>query len=612
MKETNPNPAGASQTSAEAGQAAERVMKALSRLVNGRKIYAENNPRLGQFREELESALGQFFALDDELVLTIEQYAMLYGDSVVYENLKREDSLAFILFKDGIGELTLTAAAIGVELDRLVTILAEELFHVAGDEDVVTRLWNADFQHIAYRVLDDYLSGEFGEGAGNAGGAERSDETADQAELLPSLSDKGRVIVHRSDSLESIDTMLREVVRRYHPDLSGSEFELAYQRVLRTAFTVPVEELAVYRAELEAERAEDGVAALIESLFVFTLLSDNPSAVRDVCSILERLIDYATAEKNPVTLGRIVRYIHAFSAEHDPSDAVKAFCVRMLARAGSPALVGAFLDGLADTDPRVDAVIAFVTAAGPGSVDPLVRALHRAETPALHRKLCDALIAVAGPSLASVLDRFDVDHPEVAVDVVYIARAIKLDPMAPRLRELVFYPEARVKLEMLNWIASRNEAECTELLLASLGDLDKRVRLRVLDALCERRTPRVRERLTELAFDRDLVERANDEQEAIFRTLGHVGDAQTVNQLRALVERRRFLAQGRSIDAKHLAIRALERMRDETALDLLNRLAEDSNEAIRMRAQRARENLGAALAAAAPAGGAPARTERRP
>jgi HEAT repeat protein len=161
-----------------------------------------------------------------------------------------------------------------------------------------------------------------------------------------------------------------------------------------------------------------------------------------------------------------------------------------------------------------------------------------------------------------------------------------------------------VKLEMLGWIASQNDADTTNLLLASLGDLDRRVRLRVLDALGARREPRVRERLTEMAFAKDLGERAPDEQEEIFKTLGHVGDAGTVVQLRSLVEKRRLMSIGRGADAKLLAIRALERIHDAGAVELLVRLGEDPAEAVRLRAQRAHQTLTAAMAGT-PVDGAP-------
>ncbi len=599
MKETNMQPGVETSTSTPGALAAERVVKALARLVSGRKIYADNNPRLAQFRDEMATALREFFALEDELVLTIEQFAMHWQEYVVYENLRRDESLAFILFKDGIGELTLLPRAIGDETDRLVKILADELYHVAQDEDVVTRFWNADFQHITYRVLDDYLEPE--RDPRETANGQGLEETADHDELIPSLADKGRVIVHRSASLVSLDTMMRGVAHRHHPGANEEEAELEYQRLLRSTFNLPVDELELYRAELRDDQAEDGIAAFFEAIQVFLLMTENPTGVRDVASVLDRLVEFAVNERRPVTLERLVRAIREFGGRSDLPDAARRAQEKLLARAASAELVSSFLEGFADADANADSVLAYARAVGAPSVDALVRALHRGGSPSLHRRICDALIAISPEGAAALIDRLDVDQAQVAVDAVYLARSLKLDSLSPRLRELVFYPDARVKLEMLGWIASHNDADTTNLLLASLGDLDRRVRMRVLDSLGERRDPRVRERITEMAFAKDLGERAADEQEAIFKTLGHVGDATTVVQLRSLVEKRRLLPLAKGPDAKLLAIRALEKIRDRSAIDLLQRLCEDPSEPVRQRAQRAHQALTAAMSGASQA-----------
>jgi hypothetical protein len=580
-------------------QGAERVLKSLSKLVSGRKIYADNNPRLEQFREEVSTSLREFFALEDELQLTVEQFAIHWHDDVIYENLRRDESLAFILFKDGIGELTITPPAIGDEMERLVRILADELHSSNNEDDVVTRFWNADFQHIAYRVLDDYLEPQRKEQLAGERGLE---ETADHDELIPSLADKGRVIVHRSDSLVSIDAMLREVARRHQPQAADEEAELAYQRLLRSVFSVPVDELDIYRAEVERERADDGIAAFFEAFYVFELMPDNPAGVRDVSSILERLFEYAISERRAATLERLIRCVREFQDRTDLPDNVRRFGEKMLARAANRELMESMLDGLAGGDGNAGAVLAYAVAVGAPAVEVLVRALHRGAPPALHRRICDAIIAISPETAVSVIDRLDVDQPDVAIDAVYLARTLKLEALSPRLRELVFYPDARVKLEMLGWIAAHDGADNTNLLLASLGDLDRRVRIRVLDALCERREPRVRERLTEMAFAKELSERSTDEQEAIFKTLGHVGDASTVVQLRAMVEKRRLLPMAKGPDLKLLAIRALERIHDAAALELLARLADDPADAVKQRAQRAQQALTSAMAGSPAAG----------
>lgn len=604
MKDTKPNATVETPAPAEHVAAAEQVLKALTKLVAGRKIYAANNPRLEQFRHELGVTMRKFFEFEDELVLDIEQFTIRWNDQVIYENPRREESLAFLLYKDGVGEITFQPKAVGEEMERLIEMLADELHSLGGDEDIVTRLWNANFEYIGHRVLDDYLAEEFGSGASEGGAEARSDETSDHAELLPDLpsfAEKGRVIVDHATVLESIDTYLRGISSQHRHQGDDGDRETTYQRTLRSCFNVTGDETALYRAELERERAEDGVAAFTDAILVFTLLVD-ASAVRDVVAVVERLIDFALHEKSPATLERTVRLVKEFRTRDDLTETVRAFCDKQLSRLADPALVASFLE----SPEGADAGVAYATAVGTAALDALVNTLHRAEGPVLHKRICDAILAIAGANpldVVDIIDRLDVDHPEEAIDAVYFAKALKLKSLTPRLSELVFYPDARVKLEMLGLIAAQEDAESTQLLLQSLADLDKRVRIRVLEALGSRNEPRVREKMAEIAFAKDLGERASDEQEAIFKTLGHVGDAHTVDQLRALLEKRKLIHLGKGNESKLLAIKALERIRDRTALDVLTRLCEDSSEAVRLRAQRAKENLAAILAGKAPSGG---------
>jgi hypothetical protein len=607
MKTTKPNATVEAQAPPEHVAAAEQVLKALTKLVAGRKIYAANNPRLEQFRHDLGTSMRKFFEFEDELVLEIDQFVIRWSDSIVYENPRREESLAFLLFKDGIGEITFQPKSVGEEVDRLVEMLADELHSLGGDEDIVTRLWNANFEHIGHRVLDDYLSEQFGSGTTDAASEARSDETSDHAELLPDLpsfAEKGRIIVDQAAVLSSIDAYLRSLSTQHHHQHDAAELEASYQRTLRSCFNVTGEETAMYRAELEREKTEDGIASFTEAIFVFTLMVD-ATAVRDVVAVVERLIEYALHEKSPATLERVVRLVREFRAREDLTDAVRQYCDKELARLADPDLVASFLDGPSG-DARADAGVTYATAIGMPALDALVKTLHHADGPVLHKRICDAILAIAGESpqdVIDIIDRLDVDHPEEAIDAVYLAKALKVKALTPRLRELVFYPDARVKLEMLGIVAADDDDDATQLLLQSLNDLDKRVRIRVLEALASRNEPTVREKLSEIAFAKDLAERAADEQEAIFKTLGAVGDTHTVDQLRSMLEKRKLINLGKGNDSKLLAIKALERVRDRAALDVLTRLCEDSSEAVRMRAQRAKENLGAVLAGKAPKGG---------
>ena len=117
------------------------VLQALSKLMAGKRTYAKNNPTLIKFSKDFDAAFQAFFADEDELVLTVEQWEIKWRDTVVYQNDKIDESLAFLMYKDGIGEITFQQSVTPEQLDIFVDLLKDELHNFSPDEDVVTKLW---------------------------------------------------------------------------------------------------------------------------------------------------------------------------------------------------------------------------------------------------------------------------------------------------------------------------------------------------------------------------------------------------------------------------------------------------------------------------------------
>lgn len=563
----------------------QHVIKTLVKVVGAKKLYAENNPRLAQFNDELRDALRQFFGVDDALTISIEQYRILWHDEVVYQNEKREDNLAFLLYKDGVGEVTIHEGALDAEIDRFVQIITDESKGDNQEDDAVTKLWNADFDHISYRVIDDYLAGKM----------ETSDdppvEVADQAELLPSLKDKGRVTVKHSDPMESIDVYLRRTIMTNCTSSDDVEREAYFQSMVASFFEVSDEELARYRDERERELQEDEMAIFADTILIFTLLQDNPSAVRDVSGVLEQIVEYAVGERDPGTLSRLVEIIRGFQRDQEPTVNVAALCRKLEERLTSPGLVQSFEVELEQWTPRNEAVLEYFQTVGRPVVDPLLKILHRVEGGKLHRAICGVLIATAGDEIEGVLDRMDIDNINVARDAVYIAGKIGVQKLTPRMQELLYYPDRKVKEEMLDLVSRMSDPAVPDLLMSAVTDPDKAIRCKAMQAGAARGFEQIALHLNLVAFSKDLSEKDADEQEAIFRALGHVGDALTVERLRKFVTRRNIVDFSGRRENKLLALRALEHIQDPSAIDLLQKLSRDSNEGVRSRAMRALTTL---------------------
>ncbi len=568
---------------------AERIMKAMTKLIHGRKLYAENNPRLAEFAREFDTALKTYFRNEDVLVLGVEQNTITWNDKIVYENQKREESLAFILRRDGVGEITIGERAIGSEIDALVQILTDEFHNLTSDEDVVTKFWNADFEYISYRVLDDYLSVEYAE---TRPGEEEAHDTGliDHPEMRPSLEDKGRVIVQRSDPLESIDRYLKKLILKTCPSKDQGEQEAYFQSMVGSFFTVSNEEISNYQKQLRKEDEKDSLVDFAEAVLVFTLLLDNPSAVRDVSGVIDRVVDYAVEDLDPRTLRRFMKLVVDFKQQSLP-EGVDSFCDTILTRVGDDSVIQSMGERLKFWNKDSEEILGYFSAVGKPVVDPLLKVLHNVEGEKLHQEICDVLIAISGGDIDGVIEKLDIDNPEVAYDAVYIANRIGMKKMTPKIKELVHYPDVNVKEEIVRLVARLEDPGAVELLLGAVNDENKQIRLQAMDAAASKDDPRVRKKFGELAFGKELSDRIPDEQEMIFKVLGRVGNSGTVEDLKKFMNRKSIKHFGTSRENKFLAIKALVSIKSPAALSLLKKLMEDSNELVKSRAQRTYDQL---------------------
>ena len=144
-----------------ASQVAE-LINGLGKALRAFHMYLPNNPIYQRATENLRAAFSPIWAVLDELVLTWSETDFVWEEQVVYHQPNKNESLAWGLFKDGMRSLTLRRGAEQEELTRFLEMInrARYLPADAGD-DLLTLLWEQEFQYIQYQFVEF-----FGEGGG--------------------------------------------------------------------------------------------------------------------------------------------------------------------------------------------------------------------------------------------------------------------------------------------------------------------------------------------------------------------------------------------------------------------------------------------------------------
>jgi len=129
-------------------KAATAWINLLSRTLKTCRLYDGGNPTVARFRDELFASLTHLTEEHGALVFKITSDDVLYDETSMYPAKSRDDNLALPFYRDGIHALTFHPGVTRRETDAVVDALLRVTGQNAGEDDLVTLLWEAHLDHI--------------------------------------------------------------------------------------------------------------------------------------------------------------------------------------------------------------------------------------------------------------------------------------------------------------------------------------------------------------------------------------------------------------------------------------------------------------------------------
>ena len=105
---------------------AEQVSTLMQLLVKGLRavqLYLPNNPVYQRAMENLAAAFPPVWEYTDELELTVHETELLWDNEPVLSQDSKSESVAWLLFKDGVRTLTIHRGAEDEEIGRLMQVI---------------------------------------------------------------------------------------------------------------------------------------------------------------------------------------------------------------------------------------------------------------------------------------------------------------------------------------------------------------------------------------------------------------------------------------------------------------------------------------------------------
>ncbi|MGH7699446.1 MAG: HEAT repeat domain-containing protein [Gemmatimonadales bacterium] len=537
-------------------------MTVLSKGLRAIQLYLPNNPVYQRAVENIRGGFRQIWQSTDDLILDVSETDLRWEDHAVYSQSNKTESIAWTLFKDGVRSVTFKPGVEEQEIVRLLTVLQRaKNLQADAPEDLLTMLWQEDFQFVSYTfrelASEDAVPIEKGETIPPASPSDVQQSVQQEApprQGIVSLEDFDTTLYFLDE--KEVEYLHKEVEREYAQDLRRNVLAMLFDLLeLQTYGTV--------RAEL---------LSIVENFLPYLLGAGD---FRSVAGVLREL---------RVVLQRARELIpeHRQALEALPGRLSRADALSQLLQSLDEATVHPTEEELAELFQELHAE-ALVT---------LMAWLPRLTNERVKELVQRAAERLAQVHAAEVLKALASADRAVQIEMVRLAGRLKLPGAPDGMGHLFESGDREVKLAVVEALTAIGSPSALRLLEGAVDDRERDVRIAAVRFLGQRGHRNVFARL-EAAVNGGKLKNADlTEKMSFYEAYGSLGGTKVVPVLEKLLVAKGLLGRKEDPETRACAAMALGKVRAADAREVLQRARDDKEPLVRNAVSRALREAG--------------------
>lgn len=551
----------AAQESAVEAQLVDALMQTLVKALRATQLYLPNNPVYQQAMQNLRAAFQPVWQGTGELALGVAETDLMLDKRPVLAQPNKQDSVAWVLYKDGVRSVTLLA---GVEEEEIARFLS--MIHRArtlppdADDDLLTLLWEQDFQLIRH----DFV--ELG--------------ASDGQPLPPATEEPVK-------NVEEVQRTVQEEAAEPEP-LKGI---VSLEEFDATLYFLDDAERVYLQQEIEREYTQDLRGNVLMMLFDLLELQTYSTVRAEIISIVENFIPYLLAVGDFRSVAYICRDIHTVmqrarellpehrkALEELPGKLSQAEALAQLLQSLDEALVHPSEEELGELfrEFRSEAL---------GTI---LGWLPKLSNQRVRDLLYGAAQRLAQTYPGEVSKALETAEESVLLETVRLVARLKLPPVALGLGALFGRGStAQVKVAVVEALAAIGTPGAMQQLEKGIDDPDRDVRISAVKVMAQRghrgAFPKI-----EAAIDGKTLRNADlTEKMAFFEAFGAMAGPAGVPRLAAMLQGGGFLKRKEDTETRACAAMALGKIPTPEAKDVLQQVSKDKDALVRNAANKA-------------------------
>lgn len=541
----------------------EELLRTIAKGLRAFQIYLPNNPIYQRAEHAIRDAFLPIWSSTPTLSLTLVETDIHWEEQVVYHQPSKHDSLAWMMYKDGMRHLTLRPGVEAEEMVRFLQIVTRaRLLASDAADDLLTLLWEEDFHSIDYQFAE-IITDTIGVLDPQAVDLAIKQDPASQALVQEEV---------RSDAADRL-------TGGFDPDDFDS-----------TLYFLDEQETQRLKREVDGEYNRDERKAALEALLDIFELQPTMVVRQEVLDIFDNLFPNLLNRGEFRTVARLLREFRTIGLRITALDpALHQRLQSFQARLSEPAILSQLLQSLEESeamppDEDVGEVLRELHAEGLETMLTFLPTLKRPEVRQILESSVDRLATAHTEVVMAILGRFE---SAALPGTIGLCARLNLQVAVPALDKLVSHPDPVVRLAAVDALASIGSPGALTALERALDDADRSVRLATVTAVAAKGYRAALKRLEAVVLGKGPQELERAERRQFFEAYAAVAGAAALPLLTNILEPRGFLRRKETPETRTCAAYAIARLRSPEARAVLERIQNDKELPVRNAATRA-------------------------
>ncbi|NJD56478.1 MAG: HEAT repeat domain-containing protein [Nitrospirae bacterium] len=528
-------------------KAAKEIVQSILRAKKIIRMYPANNPIYVKTIEDCFARFSDYFNYREDLVLKIRQNEISWESEQVYASVEKEENLALFFFKDGLREVTFKRGLSSGEMEDFLKIIAMDFERDIVDDDIVTLLWERDFQNIQY-IADDAM-----------------------------LADED---TYQDRTLEEIEE------RSNDPDNIMKAYQDAFseQDISSEASIAPLSDADLQQLMQMLDHEGSGkTEKLVDLLFELPYLSETRADFEELTVFFTSASEFVMQSGDLVIMNSILSRLSGLIGEPHIDDEIKKYFRRVISYAGGSTIIkllGEILDSGQEIEDKV--VEEYVRYLDKSAIPPLMNVLGELESIHARKIVIDALIFLGPKDITSLAKGLNDARWFVVRNIIYIFRKIADKRAVEFLLKTVRHTDIRVRKEVIRALGELGGGGVFQTLRECLEDQEPQIRSAALRALGTVASEAAKRIILDKISDKAFKDVDFDEKKEYFEVLSKWKDKDVFAFLVELLKKKPFLfGSAKMEEIRACSAYSLGLLGNKDAMPILTKFKGDASKLVR-------------------------------